>query len=230
MENLLSQAPIPVLANTSVDNDISDSVSSQHVERSILKRNTRLEFDSFRHLKRSITAISDHDIRDNVYKKLKHLVIMTTVPPPFYDIFQPYFQSTTDPTLADFVVTYEYIIVAYHVKGENLPLIWSTRYGKAQAFYYRNILKRQPPKVNTKNVDFGKVALKILSSEIPAGKKEDKAMSASNRNMATVSSAFLDRFRKAYENMIDEKKWILKTGKVVEDEIFRHGLQCQFEK
>ncbi|KAI8394113.1 uncharacterized protein BYT42DRAFT_591550 [Radiomyces spectabilis] len=29
--------------------------------------------------------------------------------------------------------------------------------------------------------------------------------------------------------MPNEKKWRLKTGKVVEDEIFRHGLQCQCE-
>ncbi|EIE86565.1 hypothetical protein RO3G_11276 [Rhizopus delemar RA 99-880] len=35
MEILLSQAPIPVLADTSVNNDISDSVSSQDVERFI---------------------------------------------------------------------------------------------------------------------------------------------------------------------------------------------------
>ncbi|KAG1544443.1 hypothetical protein G6F49_011081 [Rhizopus delemar] len=104
------------------------------------------------------------------------------------------------------------------------------------------MLKRQPPKVNTKNIDFGKMALKILSSEIPAGKEEDRATSASNpsgsttsnrtrsnRSMATVSPAFLDRFHTAYGNMIDEKKWILKIGKVVENEIFQHGLQCQFE-
>ncbi|KAG1147576.1 hypothetical protein G6F37_001447 [Rhizopus arrhizus] len=73
METLLSQASIPILADASVNNNISDSVSSQDVERSILKRNVRLELDSFRHLKRSITAISDHDILDNVYKKLKEI-------------------------------------------------------------------------------------------------------------------------------------------------------------
>ncbi|ORE20826.1 hypothetical protein BCV71DRAFT_261733 [Rhizopus microsporus] len=67
-----------------------------------------------------------------------------------------YFQSTTDPTLTDFVETHEQIIVAYYVKGENLAFVWPTIYGKAQAFYYRNILKCKPPKVNTKNVDFGK--------------------------------------------------------------------------
>jgi hypothetical protein len=71
MESLLSQVSIPVLADASVNNNISDSVYSQDVERSILKRNIRLELDSFRHLKRSITAISDPDILDNVYKKLK---------------------------------------------------------------------------------------------------------------------------------------------------------------
>ncbi|KAG1042333.1 hypothetical protein G6F43_011928 [Rhizopus delemar] len=65
------QASIPVLADTSVNNGIFDSVSSQDVEHSILKRNIRLELDSFRHLKRSINAINDHDILDNVYKKLK---------------------------------------------------------------------------------------------------------------------------------------------------------------
>ncbi|KAG1514525.1 hypothetical protein G6F53_003602 [Rhizopus delemar] len=73
METLLSQAPIPVLADASVNNNISDSVSSHDVEHSILKRNIRLELDSFRHLKRSINAISDHDILDNVYKKLKEI-------------------------------------------------------------------------------------------------------------------------------------------------------------
>ncbi|KAG0738724.1 hypothetical protein G6F29_002837 [Rhizopus arrhizus] len=71
MESLLSQVFIPVLADASVNNNISDCVSSQDVERSILKRNIRLELDSFQHLKRSITAISDPDILDNVYKKLK---------------------------------------------------------------------------------------------------------------------------------------------------------------
>jgi hypothetical protein len=71
METLLSQASIPVLANTSVNNNISGSVPSQDVELSILKRNIRLELDSFRYPKRSITAISDHDILDNIYKKLK---------------------------------------------------------------------------------------------------------------------------------------------------------------
>jgi len=69
METLLSQASIPVLADASVNNNISDSVSSQDVERSILKRNIRLVLDSFRHLKRSITAISNHDMLDNVYEK-----------------------------------------------------------------------------------------------------------------------------------------------------------------
>ncbi|KAG1450582.1 hypothetical protein G6F46_001680 [Rhizopus delemar] len=73
METLLSQAHIPVLADTSVNNDISDSISSQDVEHSTLKRNIRLELDSFRHLKRSINAINDHDILDNVYKKLKEI-------------------------------------------------------------------------------------------------------------------------------------------------------------
>ncbi|KAG0162195.1 hypothetical protein DFQ30_002753 [Apophysomyces sp. BC1015] len=29
--------------------------------------------------------------------------------------------------------------------------------------------------------------------------------------------------------MDDRKKWVLKSGKVVEDEIFQYGLQCQFE-
>lgn len=77
-----------------------------------------------------------------------------------------------------------------------------------------------------------------IQPEIPEGKEEDKATSASNssgsttsnstrrnRNVATVSSAFLDSFRTTYENMIDEKKkkWILKTGKITKDEIFRHG-------
>ena len=71
METLLSQASIPVLADASVNNNISDSVSSQDAERFILKRNIRLELDSFRHLKRSITAISDYDIVENVNKKLK---------------------------------------------------------------------------------------------------------------------------------------------------------------
>lgn len=71
METLLFQASIPALANTSVNNNMSDSVSSQDVERSILKRNTRLELDSFRHIKRSITAISGHDMLNNIYKKLK---------------------------------------------------------------------------------------------------------------------------------------------------------------
>ncbi|KAG1573839.1 hypothetical protein G6F50_002496 [Rhizopus delemar] len=73
MKTLLSQAPIPVLADTSVNDDISYNVSSQDVEHSILKRNIRLVLDSFRHLKRSINAINDHDILDNVYKKLKEI-------------------------------------------------------------------------------------------------------------------------------------------------------------
>ncbi|KAG1445114.1 hypothetical protein G6F46_012320 [Rhizopus delemar] len=47
METLLSQAPILVLADTSVNNNISGSVSSQDVEHSILKRNIRLELNSF---------------------------------------------------------------------------------------------------------------------------------------------------------------------------------------
>jgi hypothetical protein len=81
----------------------------------------------------------------------------------YYVVFHSYFQSTTNPTLADFVETHEQTIIAYYVKGEDLAFVWSTRYGKAQAFYYKNILKRKPPKVNTKNVDFGKVTLKILS-------------------------------------------------------------------
>ncbi|KAG0745721.1 hypothetical protein G6F57_007065 [Rhizopus arrhizus] len=71
METLVSQASIPVLANTSVNNIISDSVSSQDAELSILKRNIQLELDSFRYPKRSITAISNHDILDNIYKELK---------------------------------------------------------------------------------------------------------------------------------------------------------------
>ncbi|KAG1046684.1 hypothetical protein G6F43_010839 [Rhizopus delemar] len=70
METLLSKAHIPVLADTSVNNNISDSVSFQDVEHSILKRNIRLELDSLGHLKRSITAISGHDVLDNVYKNL----------------------------------------------------------------------------------------------------------------------------------------------------------------
>lgn len=81
----------------------------------------------------------------------------------YYVVFQSYFQSTTDPNLADFVETHEQTIIAYHQKGEDLAFVWSTRYGKAQSFYYKNILKRKPPKVNTKTVDFGKVGLKILS-------------------------------------------------------------------
>lgn len=82
-----------------------------------------------------------------------------------------------------------------------------------------------------------------IQSEVPANKEEDSTTSSSNssgnttsnstkssRSAAPVSSVFLDRFRKTYKNMSDEKKWILKTGKVVENEIFRLAFQIQFEK
>lgn len=95
----------------------------------------------------------------NVYISLRHLFSYADC----YVVFLSYFQSTNDPTLAEFVETHEQTILAYHVKGENPAVVWPMRYGKAQSFFYKNILKRTPPKVNTKNVNFGEVALKILS-------------------------------------------------------------------
>ncbi|KAG2171896.1 hypothetical protein INT44_006686 [Umbelopsis vinacea] len=38
-----------------------------------------------------------------------------------------------------------------------------------------------------------------------------------------------DMFTKEYERMREEQKWILSTGKCVEDELYKFAMQCEYE-
>ncbi|KAG1049129.1 hypothetical protein G6F43_008526 [Rhizopus delemar] len=145
---------------------------------------------------------------------------MTTVPPKFYDIFEPYLRTAANPTLADFVEKNKHTIAAYYVKGEDLD--------------NRKIL------FNSADVNWGEVALLILSkitmnddTVVTNLSSNDGSIRASNSSLSTSSVSltpdFINKFRTTYASLVDQKKWILKTGKVVEDEIFQFGLQCQYE-
>ena len=39
-----------------------------------------------------------------------------------------------------------------------------------------------------------------------------------------------DRFTSTFNRMENEKKWILSTGKVIEDELHKFGLRCKNEQ
>lgn len=62
----------------------------------------------------------------------------------------------------------------------------------------------------------------------------DGSIRTSNSSLSTSSVSltpdFINKFRATYASLAEQKKWILKTGKVVEDEIFQFGLQCQYEQ
>ena len=40
----------------------------------------------------------------------------------------------------------------------------------------------------------------------------------------------LVKFKRIYEKMEDQKKWILSSGKVVEDELYKFGIRCKHEQ
>lgn len=55
------------------DVETSNTLNDSRSDISVLKRNIKLELDSFRHLKRNINSINDRDLLENVFKKLKEI-------------------------------------------------------------------------------------------------------------------------------------------------------------
>ena len=39
-----------------------------------------------------------------------------------------------------------------------------------------------------------------------------------------------EKYKKAYVKMNNEKKWILTTGKIIEDALYNFGLRCKYEQ
>ncbi|CEP08874.1 hypothetical protein, partial, partial [Parasitella parasitica] len=72
-----------------------------------------------------------------------------------------------------------------------------------------------------------------MDAPIPNYNSNNESVSTSNSNLSTrsvpLTPVFINKFRATYASLADQKKWVLKTGKVVEDEIFQFGLQCQYE-
>lgn len=110
-------------------------------------------------------------------------ITMSVLPPSYYDgkyywnlrqsmlenllsyaaiVFEPYFNSASDPTLRDFVEQYGQVIATYHKRAENLSRVWTSRYAKSLNFFYRDLPKKQRPTVKNKDIDWGKVALLVL--------------------------------------------------------------------
>lgn len=45
-----------------------------------------------------------------------------------------------------------------------------------------------------------------------------------------MSEEDFNRFTKAFKNLENEKKWVLTSGKVVEDELYKFGMRCNYEQ
>ncbi|KAG0166868.1 hypothetical protein DFQ29_000761 [Apophysomyces sp. BC1021] len=163
-----------------------------------------------------------------------------SLPPAFYDAFEPYFNSTSSPTLETFIEEYGQTIATYHKRGEDLSAVWTSRYSKSWNYFYRNTPEKQPPKIRSKDINWGDVALLILKMENTGN--EDAGVSAAVSNVAksdnsshsttttpTLTTEFLDEFRATHACMDITKKWVLKSGTVVEDKMFSYGLKCKYE-
>ncbi|KAI8139963.1 hypothetical protein BJV82DRAFT_650993 [Fennellomyces sp. T-0311] len=174
---------------------------------------------------------------------------MSTTAPYLYDIFEAYFRSAEDPSLARFVSAYVNTLATYHVQGDNIMKVWSTRYAKALAHYFRDVPEKDRPTINGTEVNWGELALAILNNGDQVANPQPSLSTASNSTVAsnnttisnstttsnstgstiTLTPAFLDEFRKVHSNMNDDLKWGMASGRKVEDVLFNFGLKCQHE-
>ncbi|CAG8618502.1 728_t:CDS:10 [Paraglomus brasilianum] len=59
--------------------------------------------------------------------------------------------------------------------------------------------------------------------------KRDQNELATDDGEVQMSHVDITRFKEAYEQMDDTKKWVLSSGKVVEDQLYKFGLKCTHE-
>ena len=45
-----------------------------------------------------------------------------------------------------------------------------------------------------------------------------------------MSEEDFNKFTKAFQKLEDSKKWVLTSGKVVEDELYKFGMRCNYEQ
>ncbi|KAF7730005.1 hypothetical protein EC973_003418, partial [Apophysomyces ossiformis] len=140
------------------------------------------------------------------------------------------------PSLADFVNNELDFIVQSTEPGEDVSSVWAVRFSSTA-----NALQ-----VQTKNSkpDWGKVALAILkrvtkkkdttsetSSFVSTSASTSTVSSDSSSSNSPVPLTTCDksRLKNIYESLEDSKKWTLKTGKKVEDEMLKLAMQCNYQ-
>ena len=84
--------------------------------------------------------------------------------------------------------------------------------------------------------------MKIKSSSSPAGSSSSSIQSNSQRQtpdlvkdsdeveQVQMSEEDFNKFTKAFQKLENTKKWILTSRKVVEDELYKFGMRCNYEQ
>ncbi|RGB28441.1 hypothetical protein C1646_819106 [Rhizophagus diaphanus] len=95
--------------------------------------------------------------------------------------------------------------------------------------------QEKPKKIKTNK------GMKIKSSSSPAGSSSSSIQSNSQRQtpdlvkdsdeveQVQMSEEDFNKFTKAFRKLENTKKWILTSGKVVEDELYKFGMRCNYE-
>ncbi|KAI7851157.1 hypothetical protein BDC45DRAFT_538520 [Circinella umbellata] len=82
--------------------------------------------------------------------------------PKHYQIFESYFQTTSVPSLKDFVVKQTRAIATLHNNDEDLKIAWTERYKKVHKLFYGQKGKTEKRRLNTRKANWDSVALSIL--------------------------------------------------------------------
>ncbi|KAG0180226.1 hypothetical protein DFQ28_001602 [Apophysomyces sp. BC1034] len=93
---------------------------------------------------------------------------------------------------------------------------WTTRYAKSLAYFYRETLKQHRPVIRSKGVDWG--------ARDPVMRELLKATAV------TLTAGFIDEFRASHGKMETSQKWVLTSGKIVDDVIYSYSLKCEYEQ
>jgi hypothetical protein len=84
--------------------------------------------------------------------------------------------------------------------------------------------------------------MKVKSSSSPAGSSSSSIQPNSQRQtpdlvtdsdeveQVQMSEEDFNKFTKAFQKLENTKKWILTSEKVVEDELYKFGMKCNYEQ
>ena len=84
--------------------------------------------------------------------------------------------------------------------------------------------------------------MKVKSSSSPAGSSSSSIQPNSQRQtpdlvtdsdeveQVQMSEEDLNKFTEAFQKLENKKKWVLTSGKVVEDELYKFGMRCNYEQ